>query len=128
MIRVAVEAFDHARHQPCTGQSAFGKPFLDVEDFAGDMLGQPPVLAPKFADRTAGFKPRDVDGEDVEVFPHQFVQQFGWRDFPVWHAERVQRIRSPMPTITMGLFMVYYLLLIWPGAFASGSVTLGGLL
>ena len=52
------------------------------------------VLAPKFADRAAGFKPSDVDGEDVEVFPHQFVQQFVGRNFPVWHFDRIQRTRN----------------------------------
>lgn len=30
------------------------EPFLDVEDFVGDTLGQPPVLTPKFADHAAG--------------------------------------------------------------------------
>ena len=60
----------------------------------GEYFYSLPVLAPKFADRAASFKPSDVDGEDVEVFPHQFVQQFVGRDFPVWHFDRIQRTRN----------------------------------
>jgi ATP-dependent Lon protease len=46
----------------------------------------------------------------------------GWPDFNKPPAKSSPI--SPMPTITMGLFMVYYLLLILPGASAFGSATL----
>jgi hypothetical protein len=46
----------------------------------------------------------------------------GWPDFnkPLAKSSPI----SPMPTITMGLFMVYCLLLILPGASVFGSATL----